>query len=178
MSTRTDYTADEWGAISAAPAAANLVFTLFAVPGSRAANRMKVVRRRIPRSEPDHVPDIVRIIAEHMKNATNGTELPHTAEWTPDRVRNDLIDTVRHAVRVIEVRSPGEVEAFKGWLALIAARACHASNSGAGGTMAELDKQETLERLAEILAVGPSNDQFAITAPVADPSYATARMRE
>lgn len=176
MSTRTDYTADEWGAISAAPSAANLVFTLFAVPGSRAANRTKIARRRIPRSEPEHVPAIVRVIAEHIKHATNGHEL-HAAEGTPDRIRDDLIDTVRHAVHAIEVRSPGEVEAFKGWLASIAARACHTSNSAAGGTWAELDTRETLERLAEVLAVGPRHDQFAITAPVADLD-ATVRMRE
>lgn len=178
MSTRTDYTADEWGAISAAPSAAHLVFTLFAVPGSRAANRTKIARRRIPRSEPEHVPAIVRVIAEHVKHATNGPELPHAAEGTPDRIRDDLIDTVRHAVHAIEVRSPGEVEAFKVWLASIAAKACHTSNSAAGGTWAELDTRETLERLAEVLAVGPRHDPFAITTPVADPFDATVRMRE
>jgi hypothetical protein len=124
------------------------------------------------------VPDIVRVIAEDMRDAANGTELPQMADGTPDHVRNKLIATVRQAVHAIEVRSPGEVEAFKVWLASIAARACHASNSGAGGRLAELDKQGTLDRLAEVLAVGPSSDRFAITAPVADPSDATAPIRE
>jgi hypothetical protein len=99
-----------------------------------------------------NAPEIVKVVAERMRETSDGTELPQDGDGSPGLVRNELIATVRTAVHAIEVRSPSEVEAFKVWLASIAAKACQASKPDIREKQSEQDRQDAFERLAEILA--------------------------
>lgn len=152
MSTQNDYSADEWEAISAAPAAAGLAITLFDVGGSgKDAEDMETVARTVTRALVD-APEIVRVVAELLSGSSRPAlrALP-----AGDRVhtREALIATVRRAVHAIETKSPAEAEAFKAWLASVAAKACHATSPGRGQTQVGRDLQDTIDRLAEVLAV-------------------------
>jgi hypothetical protein len=152
MSTMTEYTAAEWKAISAAPAAAALAIILSdsgRSPGD--AENTTVVAKAVSR-EMLHAPEIVRAVAERFSGGA-APELPALQEGNHVPSRDALIATVRIAVRAIEMKSPTEVERFKAWLALVAAKVCHGMSPSGGGTQVSQDRQDTIERLAEILAV-------------------------
>jgi hypothetical protein len=153
MSTRSDYSADEWKAISTAPAAAGLALTLSDVDGaSEAAADSMAVGRAITRSAIGDAPAIVRMLAESVRRGAGQPQLPDMAAGDRARSKDALIGTVRQAVRAIELKSPMEAEPFKAWLASVAAKVCHATNPGAGAQVSR-DRQDTIDRLADVLGV-------------------------
>jgi hypothetical protein len=119
MSTRNDYSADEWKAISAAPVAAGLLIAL--VRPGRLETGAVVVGRTIVRSTFADAPEIAKVLADSTGRLDCCVEVPEMADrdraWTPDR----LIASVGVAVRTIGAKSPGELEPFKAWLAAVAA---------------------------------------------------------
>jgi hypothetical protein len=154
MSTKNDYSADEWMAISAAPAAAGLAITLFDFSGTvRNAEDedMDTVAKTVTRALVD-APEIVRVVAELLSGSSQPA-LPALPAGDRLHTREALISIVRMAVHAIEMKSPAEVEAFKAWLASVAAKVCHATSRGRGRTHVSCDQQDTINRLAEVLAV-------------------------
>jgi hypothetical protein len=147
-----DYSAAEWTAISAAPAATALAITLTDAGRSPGDAEDSTVVARAVAAGLLHAPEIVKAVAERFSEG-DGSELPALQEGHHAHSRDALIATVRNAVRAIEVRSPAEAEGFKAWLASVAAKVCHGASPGGGGTQVSHDRQDTIERLAEILAV-------------------------
>ncbi|HEY7056802.1 MAG TPA: hypothetical protein VH458_09770 [Vicinamibacterales bacterium] len=154
MSTRSDYSADEWKAISTAPAAVALAITLSDAAGPfETACDPVVVARAITHSALAGVPEIVSVLAESLRN---GTDPPDPREIGPGncaQMKKALIGTVRAAVHAIERKSPTEVESFKAWLASVASRVCHATNPVANGMAFSREKQDTIDLMAAVLAV-------------------------
>ena len=146
-----DYSAAEWTAISTAPAAVGLALTLSDFGLSTGdGDETTVLARAITREQLD-APEIVQAVFERFSGGGR-PELPGVQEDIHVRSREALIATVRSAVRAIEMKSPTEVEGFKAWLASIAAKVCHA-NPGGGGTQVSHERQNTIDRLADVLAV-------------------------
>lgn len=154
MSTRDDYSADEWTAISAAPVAAGLVFVLSDVRGGIGGTPdTPVVPSAILQSTWSGAPEIVTVLIENVKRGAGHPELPELPRSDRAHAKEALIGTVRTAVRVIERKSPAEAELFKAWLASVAARVCHAGQPRGGGAHVSRDKQDTIDRLAVVLGV-------------------------
>ncbi len=154
MSTRNDYSADEWKAISAAPTAAGLVFVLSDVRGEIGATPdTPVVASAIVQSTWSGAPEIVTVLIENVKSGTGGPDLPELPRSDRAHAKEALIGTVRTAVGAIQRKSPAEAELFKAWLASVAARVCHASQPRGAGTHVSRDKQDTIDRLAVVLGV-------------------------
>lgn len=154
MSTRDDYSADEWSAISAAPAAAALGIALCDVANSdSAASDTLVVSRAIAQLAFVDAPEIVRVLADGLKGDTSRPELPAMPGAGGVRTQRALIDIVRAAVRAIGKKSPAELEPFKTWLACVAARVCHSTHPGVEPMPISCPTQHTLDQLADVLGV-------------------------
>jgi hypothetical protein len=154
MSTRNDYSADEWTAIAAAPAAAGLALTIANSSNPADASRITtVVGRAIAGSALVGAPEIVRVLADCIKSEIDRQRLRGGPAADRAETKDALIGTVQIAVRAIERRSPGELEWFKAWLASVAARAWHAANPGVGDMQRSCDGQDAICRLADVLGV-------------------------
>jgi hypothetical protein len=153
MSTSSDYSADEWKAISAAPAAAAMAITISGADDPFKMASDAFIVRAIMHSSFAGAPEIVSLLVEIVSRRTCRLERPEIYPGGHARTKRALIGTVKTAVRAIQRKSPGEVEVFKPWLALIATRVSQATNPAARGMHFSREKQNTIDRLAGVLAV-------------------------
>ena len=158
MSTKNDYSADEWKAISGAPMAAGLFITLSDASGPVGiAKEALAVGKAITDSAQGEAPEVVKALAEAVKSGGERPALPDLPMGDRAKTKDALIGTLKTAVGAIERKSPGEVDAYKTWLASVAAKVAQASKEGGflgiGGTPVSRAEQEGLEKLADILGV-------------------------
>jgi len=187
VSTRIDYTAEEWNAISAAPQAARLFMAMASSAELNAGIGLSTAIA--PDSSTATVPEVPELIRTVLNGICVGVPGPMPADGSSkDRVKDALLNTVKTAVRAVEHRSPAEVEPFKAWLACVAAKASRTSQEQSGlmdgGRRGEA---EGVQLLADVLAVStviartstPSPGQAAARAtPLSrSPSYAS-RVRD
>jgi hypothetical protein len=156
MSTKTDYSAEEWKAISGAPVAAGMLITLSDASGPLGiAKEAFAVGQAISQSAAPDSPEIVRALAENVKAGGGRPELPDVPSGDRAQAKLVLIGAIQRAVRAVESKSPTEVEGYKTWLASVAARVSQASKEGGffgiGGTLVSQDEEEALRQLAEVL---------------------------
>jgi hypothetical protein len=160
MSTKADYTAEEWKAISGAPVATGLLVTLADASGPVGiAKEAMAVGKAIIQSASGEAPEIVRTLAETVKSGEVRPELPDIPKGDRTQTKNALIGLVKTAVRTVETKSPGEVEGFKAWLVSVAAKVAQASKEGGflgfGGTLVSGEEEEALEHLNSLLGISP-----------------------
>jgi hypothetical protein len=147
MSSKAHYSDSEWKAISSAPAAAGLFITLGTASGpTDRAKEALAVGNAIARTASGDAPEIVRVLAARVRQEGGGPELPEVPSGDRAQTKSALLEGLRTAVRAVESQSPGEVEAYKTWLASVTAKVAHVSTGP--------DGQEALRQLAEVLAVG------------------------
>jgi hypothetical protein len=163
MSTKNDYSAEEWKAISGAPVAAGLFITLSDASGPVGiAKEALAVGKAITESAAGDAPEIVKALAETVKSGER-PELPDVPTGDRAKTKDALIGAIRTAVGAVERKSPREVEAYKTWLASVATKVSHASKEGGflgiGGTRVSSDEQEALNQLAEVLGVRRATPQ-------------------
>jgi hypothetical protein len=156
MSTIKDYSAEEWQAISAAPAAAGLFITLSDASGPLGiAKEALTVGRTIMESASDSAPEIVRTLAESVKSGATRPALPAIPTGNRAQTIEALIALLKTAVRAVEAKSPAEAEPYKTWLASVAGKVAQASKEGGflgmGGTVVSPDEEEALRQLSEVL---------------------------
>jgi hypothetical protein len=154
MSASNDYSLDEWKAISASPMAVGLAIALSEASGPDAsAIDPVVVSRAVTRSGLIDAPEIVRVLVERVRAGTDGFELPDLTSIDRPETMEALIEAVGRAVLAIEMKSPGEAEPFKAWLASVAAKVCHAANPVNGVIQVSRETEDIIDRLAGILGV-------------------------
>jgi hypothetical protein len=160
MSTRNDYSADEWKAISAAPVAAGLLIALSDTVPSRLETReletgAVVVGRAIARSTFADAPEIAKVLANRTRRREGRVEVPAMARGDRAGAPDVLIGIVSVAVRAVGAKSPAELEPFKTWLAAVAARVFHAAQLADAPADGEAplpgDLQDRIELLAGVL---------------------------
>lgn len=159
MSKKTDYSAEEWKAISGAPVAAGLLITLADASGpvGIAKEALAVGKAIAQSSASGNAPEIAKSIAENVKSGGGRPELPDLPAGDRAQTKDALIGAIKAAVQAVENKSPGEAETYKAWLASIAAAVSRASKEGGflgfGGTTVSRDEEEAINRLAEALGV-------------------------
>jgi hypothetical protein len=162
MSTKNDYTIEEWKAITGAPAAAGLYITLADASGPVGiVKEAMAVGRAITDSASTDTPDIVKALAESVRNAGGRPELPEVPRTDRAQAKVALIGTLQNAITAIAAKSPGEADAFKKWLLGVATNVAHASKEGGflgiGGTEVSKEEQEALGELSRALgSTGPA----------------------
>lgn len=157
MSTKADYDTEEWNSISAAPVAAGLMIILSEARGPVGVANVMTVGTAITQSARGDAPDFVKALAETVARLAGCPELPEMPFGDRRRTKHLLIATISKAVRAVQRKAPTEVEAYKAWLAGVAAKVSRASKqSGLPGYEAPLstDEKEALEQLTRVLAVG------------------------
>jgi hypothetical protein len=160
MSTKTHYSEADWKAISSAPVAAGLFITLTdASSPIGLAKEALAVGKAIARTASGDAPEIVRVLAEHVRRGGGRPELPDVPAGDRAQAKSALLDGLRTAVQAVQSTSPGEVEAYKTWLASVTAKVAQASSVGGflgtNGTLVSPDGQDALRQLADVLGVGP-----------------------
>jgi hypothetical protein len=158
MSTKNDYSAEEWKAISGAPVAAGLFITLSDASGPVGLTKEAVaVGKAVLDSATGDAPAVVKSLAESVKSAGGRLELPDVPKGDHAKAKDVLLGLIKTAVGTVEKKSPGEVEGFKTWLASVAAKVAQASKEGGflgiGGTRVSGDEQKALDQLADLLGV-------------------------
>jgi hypothetical protein len=159
MSTKNDYSAEEWKAITGAPMAAGLFVSLSDASGPvGAAKEAFAVSKAIADSaRGGDAPEIVKSLAESVKEGAGRPELSDLMS-DPAKTRDKLIGTLKTAVDVVERKSPDEASAYKTWLASVATKVSEASKEGGflgvGGTVVSTSEQEALDQLANVLRSG------------------------
>jgi hypothetical protein len=159
MSTKTHYSEADWKAIASAPVAAGLFLTLSDARGPVGlANEALAVGKAIARTASGDAPEIVKVLAAQVKQEGGRPELPDMPSGDRAETQSALLAGLRTAVRAVESKSPGEVEAYKTWLASVTAKVAQASKEGGrlgiGGTPVSPEEQEALRLLADVLGVG------------------------
>jgi hypothetical protein len=158
MSTKADYSPDEWKAISGAPVAAGLLVTLADASGPvGVAKEALAVGKAIAHSSLGDAPEIVKALAENVKSGAGRPELPDVPTGDRTQTKNALIGAIKTAVKAVESKSPAEVEPFKAWLASVAAKVSQASKEGGflgfGGTLVSPEEDEALKQLSDVLGI-------------------------
>jgi hypothetical protein len=158
MSTKADYSAEEWKAIAGAPVAAGLLMTLADASGPAGiAKEALAVGKAIAHSAFGDAPEIVKALAETVKSSGGRPVLPDVPAGDRAQTKMALIRAIKTAIRAVETKSPSEVEGYKTLLASVAARSAQTAEEGGslsiGGTVVSAYDEEGLKELAEILAV-------------------------
>ena len=162
MSTKNDYSPEEWKAISGAPVAAGMFVALSDTSGLIGmAKEAMAVGKAIADSARGDAPEIVKSLAESVKTGGGRPELPDVPTGDPAKAKDALIGTLRTAVGAVEKKSPSEATVYKTWLTSVATKVSEASKEGGflgvGGTQVSRDEQDALNQLAEVL--GPRHNR-------------------
>ena len=158
MSTRNDYSAEEWKAIAAAPVVAGLFITLSDASGLvGTAKEAMAVGRAITESAASTVPEIVKSVADSVRSAGGRPELPDIPKVDRAQMKTRLITHLKAAASAVEAKSPSEGAAYKAWLLSIATNVSQAAKEGGflgiGGTQVSTEEHEALTQLAQALGV-------------------------
>ncbi len=159
MSTKADYTAEEWKVIAGASVAAGMFVTLADASGPVGiAKEAMAVSQAIAQAATGDAPEIVKALAENLKSGER-PRLPDLPMGDRAQTKLALIGAITTAVRTVENKSPHEVQGFKHWLASVAAKVSQASKEGTilgfGGTLVSREEEEALQELAHVLETGP-----------------------
>src|SRR5262245_48045159 len=115
MSTKNDYSTEEWKAISAAPVAAGLFITLSDASGPVGiAKEAIAVGKAITDSAQGDAPEIVKSLAAMVKSGGERPELPDVPTGDRAQTKDALIGAIRTAVGAVEIgrascRERGEI---------------------------------------------------------------------
>ncbi len=160
MSTKADYSTDQWKAIADAPLAAGMLISLADMSGPIGmAKEAMAVGKAIIDSARGDAPDVVKALAASLKDGGGRPTVPDV--WSGDRATTTeaLLDAINLAVAAVAQQSPGEVQAYKTWLVSVATKVAEASREGGflgfGGTQVSSGEQEGLEHLRRALGLTP-----------------------
>jgi hypothetical protein len=163
MTSREDFTDEEWERLGRAPIVAGLAIS-FADPGGpieavkESSAALKTVLEAA-QGQDDHFGPFVRAVAGDVAAKAQRRENP-LAGFKPDkrRAREDILDELRavHAL-LQEKATPDELADFREWLRVAAQRAALAAREGGflgiGSQRVSDREQEMLETIGEIFGV-------------------------
>jgi len=160
MSTKSDYSAEEWNAIAGAPAAAGLLVTLADPSGVIGITKEAMaVGKAIAESATGDAPEIVKDIAGQATSTQGKYNLPDVPTGDRAQTKDALIATIKSAVHAVETKSPAEADGYKFWLSSVATKVSQAAKEGGvlgfGGTRVSGAEQEALAQLADALGTKP-----------------------
>ena len=157
MSTQKDYSAEEWQAVVIAPVLAGMLVITSdpAVFGS--VKESAVIAAAINEYGQTSDTELIREIGRAMsgKDKPDMPELP-TKEG-PNAVMKELAKKCHGAARIVESKSPEELEAFNAYLIDIATKTAEASKEGGflgiGATRVSEQEKAAISQLTEALGV-------------------------
>jgi hypothetical protein len=156
MSKATDYTPEEWKAISSAPMMAGLLVSLSDMSGpiGLAKEAMAVVKA-VNDTASGTTAELIKSVADEIRSQGGRSDLSEIRS-DPANARAALIDRCKQAVALVEQKSPAEAQDYKRWLLSMAHSTAAASKEGGflgfGGTVVSETETAAVRDLA--LALG------------------------
>jgi ABC-type phosphate transport system substrate-binding protein len=161
MTTKADFTADEWKQIQRAPFMAGLAVVAaspsgpFGVVKEMFAVGKMLAEVKTQGSSNDLVKDLVADLEAGARDQSAPAELQGKA---PDQVRSFAIESCRQAAALIEKKAkPEETQAFKQWLVSVGQKVSEAAKEGGflgfGGTQVSEQEAATIKELSTALGI-------------------------
>jgi hypothetical protein len=154
MTTKADFTEDEWATLLRAPTVAGMAITI-ADPGGpiEVTKETSAVVKYATGSEVEQRDDLVGEIAREFKQMLEHRQNP-LGDFKPrgSLAGKEIVDEIARANEVVTMKaSPEEAQAFRGWILECAQRAANAAKEGGFlGFHAERVSQGEKDMLAEL----------------------------
>jgi hypothetical protein len=160
MSSSTDYTGDEWKAITLAPFLAGLYVSVSDPSGIGGVMKESMaVGKAIADAGAAADVGVIKSLVDGLKAAgfSGRPQLPDIPRTDVTAARKAMAEHLQRAVAVVSAKSPAEGEAFKAWLFSAAQRVAEAAKEGGflgfGGTQVSEQEYAALAELAGTLGV-------------------------
>jgi hypothetical protein len=162
MTTKTDFTVEEWNVIRRAPFMAGLVVVAASPSGPiGVVKEMFAVGKTLADVKLHGASsDLIKAVVADLETA-EARQQSAPAELqgkTPDQVRTSALEACRQAAAVVEKKAkPDEAQAFKQWLVSVSQKVAEAAKEGGflgfGGTRVSEQETSALNDLASTLGV-------------------------
>lgn len=169
MSSSTDYTPDEWKAITLAPFLAGLFVSVSDPSGVGGLMKESMaVGKAIAEAGAKSDVGVITSLADGLKAAgfSGRPQLPDLPRTDVAAARAAMAEHLSRAVSLVAAKSPAEADAFKAWLLSAAHGVAEAAKEGGflgfGGTRVSEQEQAALAELAGKLGLpAPSTSHSA-----------------
>jgi hypothetical protein len=165
MTSRADFTDEEWSRLGRAPLVAGMAITI-ADPGGpieAVKESTAALRTLVDASRDASFGEFVQSVAEDVAAKAKRRENP-MAGFKPDsrRAREEILDELRAVNALLQEKAtPEEIADFREWLRSASQRAAMAAKEGGflgiGGERVSEREQQMLETIGEIFGTPPSN---------------------
>jgi hypothetical protein len=165
MTSRADFTDEEWSRLGRAPLVAGMAITI-ADPGGpieAVKESTAALRTLVDASRDASFGEFVQSVAEDVAAKAKRRENP-MAGFKPDsrRAREEILDELRAVNALLQEKAtPDEIADFREWLRSASQRAAMAAKEGGflgiGGERVSEREQQMLETIGEIFGTPPSN---------------------
>jgi hypothetical protein len=161
MTTKSDYTEEEWATLRRAPFVAGLAITL-ADPGGPIEATKEAMGTMRSVAEPGSTEELLVALSQDAMAMTQRRENPLDGFKPHGATASEqILDEVRAANRIVtDKATPSETEAFRAWLLRAASRAAEAAKEGGfmgfGAELVSQGERAMLDTLAGALANEPS----------------------
>ena len=165
MTSRADFTDEEWSRLGRAPLVAGMAITI-ADPGGpieAVKESTAALRTLVDASRDASFGEFVQSVAEDVAAKAKRRENP-MAGFKPDsrRAREEILDELRAVNALLQEKAtPEEIADFREWLRSASQRAAMAAKEGGflgiGGERVSEREQQMLETIGEIFGTPPSS---------------------
>lgn len=158
MSTKADYTTEEWNSIAAAPFLAGLFISMSDPSGIAGVTKEALaVGRSLADPKAAGDTEVLTSLAESLKAGgfSGRPQMPDLPKGDKAAARAAMIRHIQAASAAIASKSPAEAEAYKSWLVAAAQSVAEAAKEGGflgiGGTRVSEEEQSALKELSSAL---------------------------
>ena len=158
MSTKADYTDEEWAVLCRAPLAAGLALSYADPGGPIDFAKETMAALRATRTPPRDQPLLVAVSKDGLKYAQQQRAMKEEPDPKAATARQRVVDELTRANEILSAKAtPEEAMSFRVWLIQAAQDAANASKEGGflgiGATLVSEREEAMLAQLREILGV-------------------------
>jgi hypothetical protein len=158
VTTKADYTQEEWEALRRAPMVAGLAVS-FADPGGPIElTKESMAARRAIADPPGDEPLLVALSQDAMAHAKETADLKHALDLKASTAREQIADELRRVAGIISAKAtPEEAAAWREWMMTAAQDAAEAAKEGGflgiGAVRVSEGEERMLATLRDILGL-------------------------
>ena len=158
MTTKADYTDEEWAALRRAPLVAGLAVS-FADPGGPIElTKESMAARRAIAKPPGDEPLLITLSQDAMAHERENADLKHALDLKASSAREQIADELRRVAGIVSQKAtPEEAAAFREWMLTAAQDAANAAKEGGflgiGAVRVSEGEERMLATLRDILGM-------------------------
>lgn len=160
MTTRADYTDEEWAALGRAPLVAAMAVSLADLGGPIEMTRETIAALAAVGAPPGDEPLLAAVSLGGPERADDRRDAIRQLHLTGATAREQIVEELHRVAEILAAKAtPGEAAAFRAWMVQAAEDAAAAAREGGllgiGATRISDGEAEMLGRLRRILGVAP-----------------------